>query len=503
MLNGCDVPHNNKTSKSSSTSSALWLVGFLQLMSFLDLMSLPMTTGATSTTTDTRIRRHHHHHHPRRRRRRHDHNPLGLSTVTATAMTATVQIRGGGGGGPMTSPLLSSTTTTTTTTTIQKKKDTPHTTTKSVSSSSDNNHHNSNNNKALSTTTTKMNNNNKTQVTRMTMILDWMDRHKLPLGLTILTMLFLYMERHVWYPYVVDKKRLQQVTLELLQSLKQDDDDDENHSRHPIQPYVVYAMGMAIWEALGLSTIPVETAAGMVFDYWHAVAASAIGKVIGALVAFAIGRTVLHDVVQGRLLLREKEQGQQQSSSSSKSSSSSSPTLLSLLRYNTQSAFQTAWLMKFSIFPEFIKNVGTAVLFPAVQWYHVFITTIVHGGLFTTVWAAIGHEAMMELQQQTTASTATTATASTPMITPPKWIYRIMIPSVLTLGMGLPVVTMAWWARQLRKEQHKQHQEAAAITTAAASILSLKGRKKRATARSSTKTLLRDDERPKRRWFGR
>ena len=162
--------------------------------------------------------------------------------------------------------------------------------------------------------------------------------------------------------------------------------------------------------------------------------------------------------------------------------------------------------MKFSIFPEFIKNVGTAVLFPAVQWYHVFITTIVHGGLFTTVWAAIGHEAMMELQQQTT-STTTTATATTPMISPPKWIYRIMIPSVLTLGMGLPVVTMAWWARQLRKEQHKQEQQqqAAATTTAAATtILSLKRRKKTTAAlASSSKTLPRDDERPKRRWFGR
>ena len=288
------------------------------------------------------------------------------------------------------------------------------------------------------TINTKKSSKATTAPTKTKRIAAWLSRHKLPLGLAALTTIFLYAERDVWQPWM-DKERIQHATLELLGKLEQGEDDDD--ARHPLQPYVLYATGMAVWEALGLSTIPVETAAGMVF-HWHALAASAVGKLTGALLAFVVGRTVLHDVVQQRLMM-------QADAKKSNDDSSSTP-LLALLRYNTQSPLVTALLMKFSVFPEFVKNVGTAVLFPSVSPGHFLLATLLHGGLFTAVWTAVGVEAAAELH-------------GTHVEHVPLWVFQYAVPVVLAAGMGLPVVLMAWWAQKLRQEQQYQEQQATAI----------------------------------------
>lgn len=70
----------------------------------------------------------------------------------------------------------------------------------------------------------------------------------------------------IWYyrtplSSVFNKQKLQDYTLHTLQQLN---DLPYLYSR------LVYTIGMIVWECLGMSTIPVETAAGMVFG-WSAV----------------------------------------------------------------------------------------------------------------------------------------------------------------------------------------------------------------------------------------
>jgi hypothetical protein len=95
--------------------------------------------------------------------------------------------------------------------------------------------------------------------------------------------------------------------------------------------YILYVVGMALWETLGLSTIPVETAAGMVFG-WTGALLSGSGKLLGACLAFWLGKTVLRDFVQQKL-------GDNTFLKLVKSSADGNPPLV-------------ACLIKFSCFPE-------------------------------------------------------------------------------------------------------------------------------------------------------
>jgi uncharacterized membrane protein YdjX (TVP38/TMEM64 family) len=75
-----------------------------------------------------------------------------------------------------------------------------------------------------------------------------------------------------------DKKKLLDKTLEILNRLDQ---------QPKAVSYTIYMLGMAVWETLGLSTIPIEMASGMVFG-WPGFVLSAVGKLLGAILAFCL-----------------------------------------------------------------------------------------------------------------------------------------------------------------------------------------------------------------------
>lgn len=256
----------------------------------------------------------------------------------------------------------------------------------------------------------------------------WWYRHRVHLVLGSFTVAVLYRERHVWQPWM-NRERIQHETLQLLQRFQcHDASGPPSSSCNSYLPLMAYGAGMAVWEALGLTTIPVETAAGMVFG-WQAFWPSALGKLAGALLAFSIGRTVWHDFVQQRFAA---------------SSSSSSNFLALVLRHRAaMGPWATALLMKFSMFPEFLKNVGTAAFFPHVTAGHFVVATMFHGWLFTAVWTVVGMETATEVVQPQQHAV-------------PPVVLRFVIPTVLAFGMGLPPLLMAWWARTLHQKEKVQ-----------------------------------------------
>lgn len=262
---------------------------------------------------------------------------------------------------------------------------------------------------AIATTTTTTSPTALSLHTRRAVI--WVQAHPWTVVTSLILMGLAYMQRSVWVT-LLDKEHIQQTTLDLLGKLS-----DQPNAQ------LWYATGMVVWEALGLSTIPVETAAGRVFGV-KGLLPSVGGKLVGALLAFWIGRFLLHDWVQANLLLPK--------ASPINAKNKDSAPLLALLQYNTQGPFVTALLMKFSMFPEFIKNVGTAVLFPSVSWPIFLLATTCHGAIFSFVWTLLGAE-------------------DTSLV--PSWVMTIVIPTILVLGMGLPPLLMAWWAGRLRRER--------------------------------------------------
>ena len=146
----------------------------------------------------------------------------------------------------------------------------------------------------------------------------------------------------------------------------------------------------------------------------------------GALLAFGLGRTLLHDVVQRRV---------QQTTTG---------LLPLLMRYHKAPSLPTALLMKFSMFPELLKNVGTAALFRHVGVGHFLLASMLHGGLFTIVWTVLGIQAAV----------TETGGSGIPLV-----VTRLVIPAILAVGMGLPPLLMAAWAKALHAEQQRQQQQ--------------------------------------------
>ena len=219
----------------------------------------------------------------------------------------------------------------------------------------------------------------------------------------IVVVVLMYQKREMLKP-LLDKAYIQEKALTILRDL------ESNPLSLPI-----YAGGMAIWELLGLSTIPVETAAGMVFGLKRGLLASGAGKLLGASAAFWLGRGLLAQYVHEKLKQN---------------------TIWSVLNRSTDvhPPLVVALLMKFSCFPEFVKNFGSSCL---NMTYKTFLTaTAIHGLMFSFLWTALGEDAAARLENASLA-------ANVPL--------QVALVLAVMLGLVGSPLLMAWWIRDMKK----------------------------------------------------
>lgn len=229
-------------------------------------------------------------------------------------------------------------------------------------------------------------------------------RQALTAAATVATVLVAYHYRHAWTPFL-DKQVIQDKTLSILQHLKSDDDTNA------WLPLLLYSAGLTAWEFLGLSTIPIETAAGHVFGFEMAVIASFAGKLAGASMCYALGQ----QMVPVESLRRNKYFSRLLDSSTSNSASE-----------QKHHPFWTALLLKFSVFPEAIKNVGSAAL--GVSFAHFCLATLLQGGTFTVLWSHLGSHGSNSA-----------------------WA-RPILASCVVIGFVLSPLNLAWWMRSLQRK---------------------------------------------------
>jgi uncharacterized membrane protein YdjX (TVP38/TMEM64 family) len=211
---------------------------------------------------------------------------------------------------------------------------------------------------------------------------------------------------------LLSKERIQEEALRLLRGLHREDADGISAFRS----LALYSVGMALWELCSLSTIPVETAAGMVFG-WRAAPFSIAGKLMGAGTAFGLGRGWLHSWATAKL-----------------SRNSVWQLVATSRRF---SPWATAFLMKYSCFPEFIKNFGSSFL--RISPVQFATATLVHGGGFTLLWTWWGVETALRL-----AAPAGQHAASPGL--------KVALAVAGFVGVVATPALMAWWISSLRRE---------------------------------------------------
>jgi uncharacterized membrane protein YdjX (TVP38/TMEM64 family) len=266
---------------------------------------------------------------------------------------------------------------------------------------------------------------------------------------------FAYTQRALWLPFLTNKQAIQGRTLELLQGLQRPDGSVS------AQSLATYCAAMAVWEFFGLTTIPVETAAAMVFG-WTALAVSLAGKMLGALTAFTVGRFWLADTVRAKLMKSSSKSGTEKSSTSSSpwqvlwaspeesnASSTGSHTNNTADTVTTISPLQTALLMKFSCFPEAMKNFGCSLLLPVKLWMFV-LATAVHGGFYTALWTWLGVDTAARLQHTAAASSSISKNLVLPL--PANVPLNVTLVFAGVIGIVVSPLLMAWWLRTLKRQ---------------------------------------------------
>ena len=208
-----------------------------------------------------------------------------------------------------------------------------------------------------------------------------------------------------------DKQKLQDTTVQTLQKLN---DLPYIYSR------LFYTLAMALWETLGMSTIPVETAAGMVFG-WSGFYWSAIGKLLGACLAFGLGRGALSTMVNNKL---------------------SSNTFLQLVQTSTEeNPLLVLILMKLSCFPETVKNFGSSILKP-IKWWMFILGTALHGWTFTALWTYLGVDTAARIKDTTDSL-------------PPNLRLQTLLTLALINGCVVSPLSMMYWIRSLKKKNQQ------------------------------------------------
>ena len=182
---------------------------------------------------------------------------------------------------------------------------------------------------------------------------------------------------------------------------------------------LLYTIGFVFWECCGLPTSVVETAAGMAFGFHKGLLGSFIGKTCGSILAFTLGRTLLSDVV-GRKMDENETFG--------------------LIQEGVQKKpFQSALILRYSPFPQLIKNFALSITKPVT--FPIFILAIlIHGFPFSLLWAALGHDSSMRLRASEMGESMTTNV-----------VLNSILVFVTIFGFVVSPAITGWWLADLRK----------------------------------------------------
>ncbi len=134
----------------------------------------------------------------------------------------------------------------------------------------------------------------------------------------------------------------------------------------------IYAFSFIIWTMTVGVTTPIETAAGMAYPLRISIPLSAIGKIGGAFFQYALAKYLFSEYA------RKKMEGNE---------------WIDKINGSFQSnPYKVALIWRFSPLPEFVKNIGPAIV-PTLKTRYQILATITHGLPFTILWSCIGNEA--------------------------------------------------------------------------------------------------------------
>jgi len=145
-------------------------------------------------------------------------------------------------------------------------------------------------------------------------------------------------------------------------------------SHSGIKGMVVYALLFTLWTMTVGATTPIETAAGMAFPIQKSIPLSAIGKIGGAFLQYVLAKYLFADYARKKMKNNK---------------------WMDKINASFQHhPYRVALIWRFSPLPEFVKNIGPALV-PTLRTPYQILALVTHGLPFTILWICIGNEAAL------------------------------------------------------------------------------------------------------------
>ena len=186
------------------------------------------------------------------------------------------------------------------------------------------------------------------------------------------------------------------------------------------QGLLMYTFGFIFWETCGLPTSVVETAAGMAFGFNNGLLCSFVGKTLGSILAFTLGRSFCRAFVKKQLQNNE---------------------VLKLIeRSVAESPIQSALVVRYSPFPQLIKNFGLSIM-ESVTLPVFLLAICIHGFPFSILWAALGQDSSVRLRAEENGQSLDV-----------NWVLNGALLFVTMFGFIVSPAVTGWWLAGLRKD---------------------------------------------------
>ena len=177
----------------------------------------------------------------------------------------------------------------------------------------------------------------------------------------------------------------------------------------------IYAMIFVVWTMTVGVTTPIETAGGAAFPLGRAISLSAIGKIGGAILQYMLAKYLFSSVARERLKDNE---------------------WMDKIKCSFQNnPLGVALIWRFSPLPEFVKNVGPALVETLRTPYQI-LAILLHGLPFTVLWSCVGNDA---------AIVARGGKASV-------WLPKIFA-AIQLIGLFVTPTLFGWWLKGLEKTE--------------------------------------------------
>ncbi len=159
---------------------------------------------------------------------------------------------------------------------------------------------------------------------------------------------------------------------------------------------IYFIFTLACFEIFGISTCPVEISGGFVYGIQKGFIINLLGKLSGAFTAFLVGRHFLSSGIRSKVLTNENTTTNARKGKNETATKKSTEIINLVQSCISEEPFTTALVLRYSMFPQLIKNLILSVLEP-IDWKLFLLVTSLQVTPFTLLFTCLGFDSAQRI----------------------------------------------------------------------------------------------------------